>query len=364
MYINYQGIRTGLAPGDIAGIQAIYGPRPFDPYQAQGLGVGFGSPIDVTSRLALSNQLTLPNLSLQSIGDSEYFSFVAPSYASGSLQLSAVATQISMLSPKVSLYDSHGDLLGQASNPSAWSDTVTVTYPSVVPGQRYYVVVSGATGGVFDAGAYDLSVSLPASSPVSIPPAPSPTPSTVPISAAPDRFESNNSPATATLLGRVTQITVSGLSFTTGADLDYFRFQTGTTGVFNISAAGATIQVLTLKGKLVASGVNQLSLPQQSAGTWLIVRTSSANSAGLASYSLSISLAPQPKVSRRQPVPARKTQKLAVQPSPKLARPAVVTKTAQRMIAPSVRPKLASLESVARILAAEKHQQLLERKRG
>src|SRR5271165_4798300 len=105
MYINYQGIRTGLAPGDIAGIQAIYGARPFDQYQANGLGVGFGAPIDLTSSLGLSNQVTLPNLSLQSIGDSEYFSFVAPSYASGSLQLSAIATQISMLSPKVSLYD-------------------------------------------------------------------------------------------------------------------------------------------------------------------------------------------------------------------------------------------------------------------
>src|SRR5271166_424615 len=343
MYINYQGIRTGLAPGDIAGIQAIYGARPFDQYQANGLGVGFGAPIDLTSSLGLSNQVTLPNLSLQSIGDSEYFSFVAPSYASGNLQISAIATQISMLSPKVSLYDGNGDLLGQASNPSAWSDTVTVTAPSVVPGQRYYVVVSGATGGVFDAGNYDLSVTLPTSSPVASPPAPIPTtpaPSPAPISAPPDRFEPNNTPASATPLGRVTQITVSGLSFTTGADLDYFRFQTGSTGVFDISAPGATIRVWTLRGKLVATGVNQLSLPQEPAGTWLIVRTSSANSTALANYSLSISLAPQPKVSRHQPVRTVKTPKLAVHRSSQLARPAAVTKTAQGTISPSVRPKL------------------------
>jgi hypothetical protein len=373
MCIQYQGIRTGLAAGDIAGIQAIYGARPFDQYQAQGLGIGFGSPIDVTSILALSNQVTLPNLSLQSIGDSEYFSFVAPSYASDSLQISAIATQISMLSPKVSLYDGAGDLLGQASNPSSWSDTVTVTDPSVVPGQRYYVVVSGATGGVFDAGAYNLSVSLPTSSPVSnppvpspipVPPAPTPTPSPAPISIPPDRFEPNSSPVTATPLGRVTQVTESGLNFTTGTDLDYFRFQTGTTGIFDISAAGATIQVLTLKGKLVASGVNQLSLPQERAGTWLIVRTSSANSTALANYSLAISLAPQPKVSRHHPVRAVKTQKPAVLPSPRLARPAAVTKMAQRTISPSVRLQLANLEPVARVLAAENHRQLLERKRG
>ena len=214
MYLNYQAIRTGLAPGDVAGIQAIYGARPFDQFQAQGRGVGFGSPIDVTSSLALSDQVTLPNLSLQSIGDSEYFSFVAPSYASGSVQISAIATQISMLSPKVSLYDGNGNLLGQASNPSAWSDTVNVTAPSVVPGQRYYVVVSGATGGVFDAGNYDLSVTLPTPRTVASPPAPTPTipaPSPAPIGVPPDRFEPNNTLATATPLGRVTQITVSGL---------------------------------------------------------------------------------------------------------------------------------------------------------
>jgi hypothetical protein len=361
MYLNYQGVRTGLAPGDIAGIQAIYGARPFDQFQAQGVGVGFGSPIDLTSFLGSSNQVTIPNLALQSTGDSEYFSFVAPSYASGSLQISAIATQISMLSPKVSLYDSAGDLLGQASNPSAWSDTVSVTDPAVVPGQRYYVAISGATGGVFDAGAYNLTISLPGSAPVSNPPAPSPTTS---VGVPSDRFEPNNTPAAATPLGRVSQINVSGLSFSTGADLDYFRFQTGTTGVYGISAAGANIQVLTQRGKLVASGVNQLSLPQASAGTWLYVRTSSATGAALANYSLSISPAPQPKVSRRQPVRTKKTQKLVVQPRPKLARPAAITTAVQRTIAPSVRPALASIEPVARVLAAESHKQLLERKRG
>ena len=39
MATDYGGLRTGLEPGDIAGIQAIYGARTLDSYQSQGIGV-------------------------------------------------------------------------------------------------------------------------------------------------------------------------------------------------------------------------------------------------------------------------------------------------------------------------------------
>ena len=50
MATDYGGIRTGLQPGDIAGIQAIYGARTLDGYQSQGIGVGLGDPIDLTKQ--------------------------------------------------------------------------------------------------------------------------------------------------------------------------------------------------------------------------------------------------------------------------------------------------------------------------
>ena len=112
MYINYGGVRTGLQPGDIAGIQAIYGPRTLDAYQSQGLGVTFGSAIDLTQRLAGSNLTLVSSASLASIGDTEYYSFVAPSYASGALQVTAGASGISMLSPQVTLFDASGHVAG------------------------------------------------------------------------------------------------------------------------------------------------------------------------------------------------------------------------------------------------------------
>ena len=52
---DYGGVRTGLEPGDIAGIQAIYGPRTLDSYQAQGIGLGFSIRFDLTSNLSTAD---------------------------------------------------------------------------------------------------------------------------------------------------------------------------------------------------------------------------------------------------------------------------------------------------------------------
>jgi hypothetical protein len=83
MYANYGGVRAGLAPGDIAGIQAIYGPRQPDSYRAEGLGGDLGHAIDVSGQLNGSGQAIVPKLSLSTIGDTEFFSVVAPAGAPG-----------------------------------------------------------------------------------------------------------------------------------------------------------------------------------------------------------------------------------------------------------------------------------------
>jgi Matrixin len=299
MYINYGGVRTGLQPGDIAGIQAIYGPRTLDAYQAQGLGVTFNSPIDLTQKLSASSQAFVGSASLATIGDTEYYSFVAPSYASGALQVTAGASGISMLSPQVALYDSSGHLLSQASNPSAWSDNVTASIPAVVPGQRYYIAVTGDTHDVFDVGAYQLVVSLPQSS------APGQSPSTATGSVPPTTPTTptgptapvippatNTTPQTAIGLGWVTQTTVAGLSFNSGTTTEYFNYQNASRGAYQVNAAGAFIQVLNARGRVIARGVNQVNLPSVRVGTVWHLKLRSATGLELPSYSLSIGLRP------------------------------------------------------------------------
>ena len=113
----YGGVRTGLQAGDIAGIQAIYGARTPDAYQSRGLGVSLASPIDVTASLAASSQVVVSSVSLASIGDVEYYSFVAPAGSGESLQVTAAAGNVSMLSPQVSLYDAAGTSAGPGEQP-------------------------------------------------------------------------------------------------------------------------------------------------------------------------------------------------------------------------------------------------------
>ncbi len=297
MAIDYGGLRTGLEPGDIAGIQAIYGARTLDSHQSQGIGVGFGDPIDLSKNLAASNQAVISGDSLSSIGSTEYYSFVAPSYASGTLHVTAAAGNISMLSPQVSIYNASGTLLAQASNPSAWSDNVTASVPAVVPGQRYYMAVTGDTGTYFDAGAYQLVVSLPQSSPPISPaptprpvvPTPTPTPQLPPV-VSPPPSATNTSPQTATRLGQVTQTTLPNLSFSSGLTVEYFDFQSGAAGAYQLNAPGASIQVFNARGRLIAQGTNQVNVSNSRAGTAFYLKVRPATSPPVKSYSLSISL--------------------------------------------------------------------------
>ncbi|WP_165219001.1 matrixin family metalloprotease [Aquisphaera insulae] len=299
MYAKYGGERAGLADGDIAGIQAIYGARTSDAYQAQGTGLGFSSAIDVSAGLAAANSASLGSLSLASIGASEYFAFTAPSYATGTIQVTAAAANVSMLSPRVSIYDASGHLLATAGDPSAWSDNVTAIAAGVVPGQKYYAVVTGATQDVFSVGTYNLTVALPNSTkPTTAPlttgnptsPSTGTTTTTTTGSILPDRLEPNGSPASATSLGRTTRINVTGLTLTSG-DLDYFSFRIGSNGRYVVGAAGELIQVYNAKGRRIATGVSSVTLPLSRAGTLFQVSVSSPTGTPVANYSLSIGAA-------------------------------------------------------------------------
>jgi hypothetical protein len=304
MAINYGGLRTGLQPGDLAGIQAIYGPRTFDTYQSQGMGVSLGSAVDLTQKLATSNLAIVGPVSLGTIGDTEYFSFVAPSYASGVLQVTAGASGISMLSPQVTLMNASGSVLAQAANPSAWSDNVMATIPAVVPGQRYIIAVTGDTHGVFDAGAYQLVVSLPQStppvpptmpSPVAPTPPPSPTGPTAPLTPP----VTNTSSQTATNLGWITQSTVTGLSFPSTSVTEYFNYRNGFSGTYQVSVTGVFIQVLNSRGRVVAQGINRVNLPAARIGTIFHLKLRSAVGAAIPSYSLTIGLKPTAAAARK-----------------------------------------------------------------
>lgn len=339
MYASYAGARSGLVAGDIAGIQAIYGARHLDGYQSYGVGLNKATAIDLTSTLAAAGRSASSWTSLAKIGDVEWFSFVAPSYAAGAWQATASSSNLSLLSPKITVYDTAGNSLGQASSPNSWGNTVTVSPQGIVAGTRYYIAVTGATNDVFDTGAYQLSVNLWTSPPpVTPPPVVVIPPVTPPVIVAPqilapptnaivpDRYESNNTFGTATKLGRFNQGAVYGVSLNTAADVDYYSFQTAAAGVLEVAAAGTWVQVVNTRGGVLAQGNGVVSVSSARNAT-LIVRVQSANSAPLASYTMSITPKPTaPKQAGVVKVGGR---------TPSRPAPRVIAKSAPRIIARS-----------------------------
>ena len=310
MATDYGGIRTGLEPGDIAGIQAIYGARTLDGYQSQGIGLGLGDPIDVSSNLATSNQAVISGVSLASIGSTEYYSFVAPSYASGTLQVTAAASNISMLSPQVSIYNASGTLLAQASNPSAWSDNVTASIPAVVPGQRYYMAVTGDTG--------LTSTRVPTSSsshcrrahprtrlrqlhPLSCRHPALPLLSLHRSSRSRRRRRIPVHERRPVWVGsRRRPFPIS--SFNSGWTVEYFDFQSGAAGAYQINAPGASIQVFNARGRLIAQGTNQVNVSNSRAGTAFYLKLRPATSPPVAT----LQPVDQPQVTRWRPFARRR----------------------------------------------------------
>jgi hypothetical protein len=282
MYTNYHGVLTGLAPGDTAGIQAIYGPRTLDSYQQNGQGVSLASAVDLTSGLSSTGLEVLGGLSLATIGDTEYFKVTAPAGATGSLQVTAAAYDVSLLSPKISLYDSSGNLLSSASKAASWCDNMTVGTSGVTAGQTYYIAVTGATKNAFAVGAYNLKVSFGVQA---TPPSPASTPAP-PVTTKVDR------------MGMISQVVVPDQSLTTYNDYDFFVFQVAQSGVYQVAAIGTNIRVLDASRNVVAWGSNTLWFQAGRAGSLYIVLTSAPTQAPVPSYWLGIVWLPSVSTAR------------------------------------------------------------------
>lgn len=296
MYAAYQGVRAGLTPGDVAGIQAVYGPRSPDALQRQGRGLGFGSAVDVSAGLDAAGQETLTRLSLATIGGTEYFTVVAPAGATGGLSVTASAGGISLLSPKVTLLDASHNPIDAASNPAAWGDDVTAYAAGVRPGRRYYVAVTGATGDVFSVGAYALKVAFTVSPAAASPPrpvtvtAPAPVASPVLPASPPANTPagSHTTMARATPLGPVTRAAVPGFSYDAAGDPEFFVFQTTHTGDYWVGATGSDVRVLDPAGRTLAAGPGLVALPVYGSPTTLFVEVTRQAGSPRANHSLAI----------------------------------------------------------------------------
>ena len=115
-----------------------------------------------------NGQIAIPGLDITASGDSEWFYVNVPDNTNGTMSVTAQSSNLSMLSPKVQVYNSSLSSAGQAGTTASLSATATVS-TRVEAGQGYYIKVLAA-GGPGPVGGYGLLVNFTSQSQAPMPP--------------------------------------------------------------------------------------------------------------------------------------------------------------------------------------------------
>ena len=151
----YAGVQTGLTADDIAGIQAMYGARQDDEFDAAASNDTLGS----ATTISLSSGGAMFSADLTSQADVDYYRVVVPSGSDGTLTVSVDARELSLLAPSVSVHNASGMLLAQnAVGTYGYGSVATVNLSGLTAGATYYLAADGATSDAFGVGAYVFDV--------------------------------------------------------------------------------------------------------------------------------------------------------------------------------------------------------------
>jgi predicted Zn-dependent protease len=156
MYSHYNAQHTALSAGDIAAIQALYGPPPPD---QGGHDLRTAIPIHVPAHFNGQTPLAVFG-QLVSAGDVDYYSVRVTGNYRGPVTIRLQTAGVSLLEPRLTLYDSHGRVLGQTASTVLGGSVLSLTLPNRSPNEELYARVEAATTDAFDIGRFGLAVSL------------------------------------------------------------------------------------------------------------------------------------------------------------------------------------------------------------
>src|SRR5262249_55074118 len=125
MYEDYLGPRTGLSSGDVAAVQALYGARLPDSYE----GSTGNDSLATASKLNLITDSTGVGAVGADAdlgkGDRDFYRFTAPSLTGG-LQITLQRAGISLLTPRVKVYDSAGNVIASSVSTDPMGGDLTI----------------------------------------------------------------------------------------------------------------------------------------------------------------------------------------------------------------------------------------------
>ena len=162
MYAYYGGVQQAPDADDVAGIQAIWGPRAEDGLAAGNSNFTSAKAADITKFInGANNQIVLPNQDVASSAESYWFKVTTPANASSNFTVQIQAASLSELSPKVQIYNaSLQGLVQVAAASNSYRSTISASISNATPNTTYYIRVLGSNGGANGAGAYAMTVNM------------------------------------------------------------------------------------------------------------------------------------------------------------------------------------------------------------
>jgi hypothetical protein len=152
---DYQGPRSGLGAGDIAALQGLYGARSTDGNSNDTLATA--TPLNLLANSDGSLSFAVDG-DISTLQDKDVYTFTTP-LTLGSATFKLQTSGISLLTPRLTVYNAAGNVVGSAVSTDPLNGDLTVTLNSVSVLSRYFVKVEGAQANVFGIGGYHLQVS-------------------------------------------------------------------------------------------------------------------------------------------------------------------------------------------------------------
>jgi hypothetical protein len=159
MWAWYKGILTGLSSGDIQALQALYGVRTADAFDAAGSN-NTRATADALPQGPSGGSQFLASADLTSQSDVDFYKFNVPALLPtlSKVVVRLKASGISMLTSSVTVLDAYGHVVCSAASNDPLNNDLTLKFTPSLLGGTYYVKVDGAGNGVFDVGGYKLAV--------------------------------------------------------------------------------------------------------------------------------------------------------------------------------------------------------------
>jgi hypothetical protein len=164
MWATYNGVKPSLAPDDAAGIRSIYSAgaaRSADRYDTGTGNNTFATATDITGDIVRTKQWAIEDgLDITTTSDVDYFKFTVPRWADADIAITAQSLGLSMLSQKITVYDSNMTTVLGTKTATTNGAQLWVPIYGTTANQVLYIKVEGAVSTAFGTGAYGLTLDL------------------------------------------------------------------------------------------------------------------------------------------------------------------------------------------------------------